>query len=129
VKKLLLPLGKEHRIVRWANSIRAFYGHPVYLVGSQCNPDCKNPRDVDIVCYIPDYEFDLRYGNHDKWCDENCTGIYTDIVWSWADDCLKKSLSGMRETGYVIDFKVYFSHHKIGYANYPKIKLDTRGIF
>jgi hypothetical protein len=138
MEKLKLPLEKiiinpgtdkerifEHKLVIWANSIRAFYGHPIYLVGSQLT-EKENPRDIDIVCIIPNNEFELRYGSLNKWCDESGTGVYTEVRWSWADDCLKRSLSGMQETGYSIDFKIQAKTIALGYEDKPKLKLDTR---
>lgn len=44
----------------WANQIAARFGHPIYLVGSALTED--RPRDVDIVCVLPDDEFRNRYG-------------------------------------------------------------------
>lgn len=117
--KLQLPLDKSHRLVRWANSISAFYGHPLYLVGSQITGK-ENPSDVDIVCPIPDDEFTLRYGSCEAWCDEGCTGLYTEIKWDWADDCLKRSLSAMRETGLRVDFKIQPYCQFLGYGHIMK---------
>ena len=144
MKRLTLPLQPEHKLVRWANSIRIFYGHPIYLVGSQLEPNCFvdelncaeftqkieteiEPSDIDIVCIIPDKEFELRYGPYGKFCDESCTGIYTEeCTWKWSDDNIKRSLSGMVETGLAIDFKVYPEQHSWSFEDKPKIRLDTR---
>jgi hypothetical protein len=127
--KLRLPLDKTHKLVRWANAIRGFYGHPVLLVGSQIT-DAENPRDVDIVCAIPDHEFELRYGSVNDWLQEGGTGLWTEVRWKWSDDCVKKSLDGMRDTGLQIDFKVQPMAQFKGYEHihkaYPPVKLDTR---
>lgn len=127
--KLQLPLAPENRLVRWANAIRAFYGHPIYLVGSQITAKA-NPRDVDVVCVIPDDEFCLRYGPVEKWQSEGESGFYSFVRWSWSDDCVKKSLHGMKETGLSIDFKVQAQSIWDGYENirkaFPPYKLDTR---
>lgn len=126
--KLNLPLEPKHPLIRWANSIRAFYGHPVYLVGSQLT-DKPNPRDVDVVCILPDEEFSLRYGDVNEWRHESCTSQYTeDVYWAWSDDCVKKSLGGMKETGLKIDFRVYPPSTAFWFDDqgYPKLKLDTR---
>jgi hypothetical protein len=127
--KLNIPLGPENKLVRWANAISAFYGHSVYLVGSQLTAK-ENPRDVDVLCILPDYEFELRYGSCDEWAKEGASGIYTGIRWKWADDCVKKSLHGMKETQLEIDFKVQPESFQEGYKNmqdyFPPYKLDTR---
>ena len=129
MSKLCLPLLPEHKLVKWANQIRGFYGHPVYLVGSQITGSDR-PRDVDIVCAIPDNEFELRYGSVDDWCQEGGTGLWTEVRWKWADDCSKKSLDGMRDTKLQIDFKVQPMAQFNGYSNihkqFPPVKLDTR---
>lgn len=44
----------------WANQLFARYGHPVYLVGSALEQE--NPRDVDVICVLPDDEFENRFG-------------------------------------------------------------------
>lgn len=127
--KLHLPLPPDHRLVKWANGIRGFYGHPVLLVGSQVTGK-ENPRDVDIVCAIPDDEFELRYGDVNLWLQEGGTGLWTDVRWKWADDCVKKSLDGMRCTKLQIDFKVQPMAQFKGYdfvnKEFPPYKLDTR---
>lgn len=99
LKKLPLPLPSNHKLVIWANQIRGFYGHPVYLVGSQTTGK-ENPRDVDVVCGIPDSEFTLRYGDINEWLEEGVTGQWTDVRWKWADDCSKRSIDGMECTGF-----------------------------
>lgn len=127
--KLELPLDPTHKLVRWANHIRNFYGHPIFLVGSQITTK-ENPRDVDVVCAIPDAEFELRYGSVGQWSDEGGTGIYTEVRWKWGDDCVKRSLDGMQDTGLIIDFKVQPMAQFKGYAHvhkeFPPYKLDTR---
>lgn len=128
--KLKLPLSPENKLVRWANSIRVFYGHPVYLVGSQLTKE--NPRDVDVCCILPDDEFELRYGPVDQWIDEGCSGLYTNLRWNWGDDVVKKCMHGRKETKLEIDFKVIpqkFDIEQYGMGKekfFPKLKLDTR---
>src|SRR4051812_25707708 len=43
----------------WANQIAARYGHPVYIIGSALFEE--RPRDVDVVCILPDKEFRNRF--------------------------------------------------------------------
>lgn len=56
----------------WANQIAARYGHPVYLVGSALTEE--HPRDVDVVCILPDDEFFARFG-----CDWTATNLLGSI--------------------------------------------------
>lgn len=127
--KLILPLAPENRLVRWANAIRGFYGHPIYLVGSQITAK-EDPRDVDVICIIPDREFELRYGPVELWGQEGDTGLWAETRWKWSDDCVKKSLHGMEETKLCIDFKVLSDRTNRGYENiqkaFPPYKLDAR---
>ena len=129
--KLQLPLDKTHPLVGWANSIRGLYGQPVFLVGSQITGK-ENPRDIDVVCAIPDDEFTIRFGDVNEWCQEGVTGLWTEIRWKWSDECIKRWKEGSLECGqgYNIDFKIQlfcqfkgFGHiHKL----FPPVKLDTR---
>jgi hypothetical protein len=127
--KLKLPLEPTHRLVRWANAIRGFYGHPIFLVGSQIT-GAEDPRDVDVICVIPDHEFMLRFGPPDLWHQEGETGMWGHTRWIWSDDCVKKTNHGMRETGLFIDFKVLPESAHEGYHNihkeFPPYRLDTR---
>jgi hypothetical protein len=50
--KIKQEFSETHSLVRFANKMCGFYGHPVYLVGSQLTSE--TPRDVDLVCVIPD---------------------------------------------------------------------------
>jgi hypothetical protein len=127
--KLSLPLNDDHPLIKWANSLRAYYGHPVYLIGSQIT-GALNPRDVDVIVAIPDQEFNLRYGDTEKWKTEVASGMYSDIVWKWSDDRVKRSLAGMKNTGLNIDFRVQPQSHFDAFSNlhksWPPVKLDTR---
>jgi len=127
--KLDFPLSPDSRLVRWANSISVFYGHPVYLVGSQLTGK-QYPSDIDLVCPIPDEEFDARYGDLGDWLQEGGTGIYTDVRWDWANDCHKRSIDGMLSTKRVIDFKVQPFAQWFGYSylwkEFPPVQVSTR---
>ncbi len=128
-EKLNLPLSETHKLRRWANSIRGFYGHPVYLVGSQLT-DKPNPRDVDVVCIIPDEQFALRFGDHKKWEEEGASGMWTDIRWKWSDECVKRFEEASKETELYVDFKIIpqSDHNRYSIKNekYPPYRLDTR---
>ena len=134
-----LKFGDTNRLVRYANKMRGFYGHPVYLVGSALIKD--SPRDYDLICIIPDIEFITRYAYDtlalhredeiikevEKWelgCNDGLSG---DTFWRWSDDCLKKSLSGTRYTRKYIDFKVLPASNDLKYyEKHSKLRLDTR---
>lgn len=125
----VLPANSGDRIVRWANLIRAFYGHPVWLVGSQLTSE--TPRDVDLVVIVPDYEFCLRFNIEveklSQWILRFNNGIFDETHWAWSDDVTKKSLNGMRYTGLPIDFKIYPEMYvNMYYQDYPKQQIDTR---
>ena len=135
--KLKLEFNETHSLVRFANKMCGFYGHSVYLVGSQLTSD--NPRDVDLVCILPDEEFKLRYfpdwweGN-DKLKEEIekfflgiHTGIHSQEQWDWYEDMNKKSLFGMKSLHIPIDFKVYpKTYVDQHFLDNPKLKLDTK---
>ena len=126
MKKLLIPLSIESWLVRWANRMRGYYGHPIYLVGSQLS-DNPNPNDVDVICILPDAEFKLRFCNIDDWMNEGGTYMYTEPVrWKWSDRCIKDTLDGMAHTRMNIDFKVIPHSDALAYENKPRLKLDTR---
>lgn len=122
--KLELPLDKEHKLIKWANSIRGHYGHPVYLVGSQLT-DKENPRDVDIVLVLPNDEFTLRFGNVYEWIKEGVTGNWTSIRWSWSEECIKRWKEGCIETDLNLDFKIEPMMQHIGLKHLPSLRLDT----
>ena len=125
--KLKLPLEKNHPLVKWANQIQEFYGYNVMLVGSQITGS-ESPRDVDIVCAIPDREFELRYGSVNDWVEQGKTGLWTEIRWKWANDCIKKSSDIIKSTGIQIDFKVQpmmvFNKYKHIHKQFPPHKLN-----
>lgn len=137
IKLKLDNLKETHSLVRFANKMCGFYGHPVFLVGSQLVSE--TPRDVDIVCEIPDAEFKLRY--FPDWWDSEMTeaqeiekfflsihtGVHTEENWNWYEDMLKKSLLGMRTLHIPIDFKVYpQSYVDVNFKDKPKLRIDTR---
>lgn len=130
-----IPCLKKDLVVRWANGIAGFYGHPVYLVGSQLYKD--KPRDVDVICIIPDREFVLRYINQfevvghtdfekcQQWQMRYKSGLYNESNWVWAKDVLHKSLQGMYYTSLQIDLKVYpQSVQDKEFADKPKLKIS-----
>ena len=120
--KLKLDFSETHSLVRFANKMTGFYGHPTYLVGSQLYSE--TPRDVDLVCIIPDKEFRARYYpdwylGEDKSKEEVekfflgiHTGIHLQENWDWYED---------------MNFKVYpQSYVDEHFTDKQKIRLDTR---
>jgi predicted nucleotidyltransferase len=113
-----------NRLCQWANSIRGFYGFPVYLVGSVLTK--KDYRDIDVICIISDVDFRLRYGDVKIWGGEMESGLWTDISWKWSDDCIKKWRQGCKYTDLNLDFKVYpQTYQEYEFGHLPKLKLDS----
>ena len=135
--KLNLELDETSRLVRFANKMCGFYGHPVYLVGSQLTSE--TPRDVDLICIIPDEEFKMRWfpdwwtGSDDpkeaieKFYLGIHTGIHKEEHWHWYQDMKKQSLFGMKGAHLPIDFKIQAESYSVShYIDSPKKRLDTR---
>lgn len=123
-------------VKRWANHIAGFYGHPVYLVGSQLTS--KDPRDVDVICIIPDNEFVLRYINQQEvvghsdvekcqqWYLRWLTGLYDASNWTWCRDVSHKSLQGMDFCSQQIDMKVLSdTMQEEYYSDKMKLKISS----
>lgn len=126
---------KGSLLVRYANGIAGFYGHPVYLVGSQLYKD--HPRDVDLACIIPNNEFVKRYINQvevvgttdeekcEQWGLRYQSGLYNESNWAWAKDVSHKSLQGMDYTRMAIDLKVYPQQYQDdNFGDKPKLKIS-----
>ena len=117
---------RKIRLRRWANLLRGLYGVPIYLCGSaliECN---KNPRDWDIRVEMPDEDFRRRFGDPQKWEEEESTGQWTEVRYRWSDECVKRSKEGWRAVDLNMDFQIYpLSYCERLYRKRPKIKLDT----
>lgn len=133
-----IPCLKNDRLERHANGLAGFFGHSVFLVGSQLTRD--DPRDVDLVIIIPDSEFVLRYINQfevightdqekcEQWGYRYLSGLYNESNWVWARDMVHKNLKAMEVTSMLVDLKVLpESYHKRQYADKPKLKISTDG--
>ena len=126
MERIKLPVEPDSWLSRWANRMRAYYGHPVYLVGSQLT-DKEIPSDVDVICIIPDNEFQLRFCDVGLWHHEIGTCMFTEKgVWGWSDRCIKDALDGMAHTQMPIDFKVYCQTYANAFKDKPKVRIDTR---
>jgi hypothetical protein len=130
INEIHLPLSPEHRLVRWANYMRGYYGFPIYLVGSALTK--KMPRDIDVCCIIPDALFCQRYHIEDiqQHVSKKISGIWNDEHWRWSDDVMKKVYHGWDFTHMNIDFKVISEAEskEQGYMDKPKLQLDTRAV-
>ena len=135
MKKLVQNCDETSKIVRFANKMVGFYGHPVYLVGSHLISE--NPRDVDILGIVPDEDFKIRW--FPNWYRENSkeeieefylgihTGIHKDEHWKYYADMMKQSFLGIKATYLPIDFKVQAqSYSDSHFLEKPKLRLDTR---
>lgn len=124
--KFLNPYGI---LARWANHVRGFYGHPVYLVGSALTKE--EPRDIDVICILPDEEFKHRYGikNIEQFFRDKILGDFSKPHWNLVDDYLKKTKHGWRFTKMNIDFKVKaeYENKNFHYTSKKEI-LDTKNI-
>lgn len=136
--KLSLNFNETDKLVRFANKMCGFYGHPVYLVGSQLTSE--TPKDVDVVCILPDEEFKLRWFP-DWFLGENSlqdeidkfylgvhTGIHLPEHWNWYEEMVKKSLFGRKSCRLPIDFKTESkSYAETHFNDKEMLRLDTRG--
>lgn len=114
-------------LYRFANSIAALYGAPVYLCGSALRSDNDDPRDWDIRIMLSEAEFARRFGDPVKWADEGCTGRYSRVRWRWSDECCNRSRQGFAETRLNIDLQIYpTSHARRLYRGKKRVRIDTR---
>ena len=130
INEIHLPLGKAHRLVRWANTISGYYGFPVYLVGSALIKTM--PRDIDVCCIIPDDLFCKRYHIEDiqQHVSKKISGMWEDEHWRWSDDVVKRTYLGWDYTHMNIDFKAISETESRaqGYEDKPRLQLSTNTI-
>lgn len=132
ISQISLPL---FFLRRFANGVRGYYGVPVYLVGSALRAnDPMKCRDVDVRIELSHDEFMRFYApnRHDsekvvmQWIEEDANGNWSDLRWRWADDCIKRSRAGWRQTHMHIDFQVYPTAWWNYFSHRPRYRLDTR---
>ncbi len=110
---------------RWANGIAAYYGVPVYLVGSALRESNHDPRDWDIRCCLPNYDFMVRYGSAEEWVAEGISGNWTRTRWRWSADCVKQTKHAWRATGALnVDFQTQPISEWERFNNEPRLRLD-----
>jgi hypothetical protein len=121
-------------LIRYANGLAGFYGHPVFVVGSSLRS--ANARDIDLVCVIPDQDFWLRYinpnprvglknDNVEQFWLRYMTEMYNKANWMWWREMNKKSRAGMENTRLYVDFKVFSQWYDDRYySKLPKFRID-----
>ena len=116
------------RLRRWATSLRTLYPYPIWLVGSALSGRNPNPRDWDIRIVVSDEDFRKRFGEPHEWEIEGVTGLWTNVRWLWADECVKRTMDGWYRCHLNIDFQVYpRTHAKMLYPpSARRIRLDRR---
>lgn len=115
------------RLRAQANGLRAYYGVPIYLVGSALQDANEDPRDWDIRIMLPDARFQKRFGSRKSWETEGATGEYTKIRWRWSDECVKHSKVLSSRTGLNCDVQIFpASYARERFPKLPKLQLDTR---
>lgn len=77
--------------------------YPFYLVGSALRK--PNPRDVDLLCVLPDSSFRRAFMNPIRWTEEGETGNWSPRRWTWARKTVKECHRIARETRLNIDFR------------------------
>ena len=115
--KILMP-----ELIRIANQMCAYYGGPVYLIGSSM--DNETARDIDIRCVISIEDFNRIYGSYSEFASEYISGNFGATTWKWADDRLKRCRDFYKQTGENIDFCVWAE--PIWNPEFTHLRLDTR---
>ena len=128
--KLILPIDASHPLRTQCQRISQYYNGITYLVGSQVNPTVSTPRDVDLVCVIPDSEFEHRYGALEDWYSQVVEGLGGRVAERWTIDCNKRTRSVSVPQG-MVDFKVlpistFLGITKLHYASAPPLQVDNR---
>jgi len=116
------------KLRREANFLRAFYGMPVYLVGSALIDSNADPRDWDIRIVLDDPQFRRRYGDPDDWYHQGQTGAWTRVRWRWSDDCVKQSKRSSAVLGVNVDLQIHPRVMAEAFKYQHRFRLDTRGV-
>lgn len=125
-KHLTQHLDRWFLLVRWGNFTAGYFGTPVYLVGSALRDDNDDPRDWDIRVRLPKFRFETMFGPTEEWVENRERGIVTRTYWRWVDECVKRSINGIRHTHLNIDFQVYPDILWKKFRAEPRLRLDTR---
>jgi predicted nucleotidyltransferase len=78
--------------------------YPVYLVGSVLKKD--NPRDIDILCVIPDDDFEKIFNlKPNQWKEEGKTGNWSNERYRWGSKCIAIAGILAKRLNSNVDFK------------------------
>lgn len=129
-KKLNFPIERMHPLRFACHRLSQYYNGYCFLVGSHMNPDKENPRDIDIICVIPDTEFERRYGKLEDW-DFETSGYGGVLSERWTLDMSKRSRSFNFLEDTFVDFKVhplslFFYMASKYYKTAPGYQIDNR---
>ena len=106
---------------------RYYHGHPVYLVGGALRDLEAEPRDVDLVCVLPDATFRWMFGGgYDEWIVGRAWPDRGSGTWlRWAREVVKRSEQLTEEARRPIDFRL--QHEKVAehYASEPRLRLSV----
>jgi hypothetical protein len=134
----LIEPGNLAMLRRFGNFMSALFGAPVYLVGSALREGNTDPRDWDLRLCLSDVDFVLRYQTGDglvpkgtrsvieAWASQRRSGNFERLYWRWADEMVRYSNVGRRQTLLNIDLQVYPASYWAEYEGRPRLRLDTR---
>ena len=86
------------------NPLKLLRQYPTYLVGSVLNKN--NPRDIDIICVIPNKNFEKIFKiSPKKWRTEGLTGNWSKERWEWCRLTISTCKILARRLNSNVDFK------------------------
>lgn len=106
-----------------ANQLYAYYGGPVYLVGTALEKE--ECRDIDIRVVVSNKDFDRLFGPVDVFLKEYSSGEFGLTTWRWAEDRLKRCRLLYDRYRIRIDFCCWVESMWDG-VNNKHLRLDTR---
>ena len=118
--KLLLP-----ELKKIGNQMYAYYGGPVYLIGSSLEKE--QAKDIDIRVIVSVEDFERLFGSYDAFISEYQSGDFGLVTWRWAENRLKRCRVLSAQTKQNIDFCCWGEN--MWNPVYPHLRLDTRGDF
>jgi hypothetical protein len=106
---------------------RYYHGHPVYLVGGALRDLEVEPRDVDLVCVLPDATFRWMFGGgYADWLVGRAWPDRGEGTWlRWARDTAKRSESLSEEARRLVDFRTMHEEQAKRYADEPRLRLSV----
>jgi hypothetical protein len=67
----------------------------------------ENPRDWDLLLFIPDDVFSKLYLEPKRFLEEGKTGAWSSERWDWAKDCVEIGRTLANISNKNIDFKIF----------------------